>query len=1018
MDDKAEVSSETEFEKKRKSLNKSKSKESDMAETESSNENIIIRSRKNKSSNSSLKKRVKTRQLDANLIEGSGNECIESEVVGKKSSSSKKTLHTNYSRAVNLESDSDVSRDNIDSQDSDDERVELPKFLFGGESNSDSDNENESNKSIDSDIRREYNLDGEDVAEFADDDVPGDECRASETESSDPDDDGSDLLDFVVDDDEDEEAEEENEEDEDEGEQEETQTVENEEDLNNEEDANTDDEEEEVVVDEEAADEDEEMEVVEEVDSIEEKEQSEDEQESVEKAHKSLDTSKKGMNKSRKSADSSLTQTTENNKGKKRRLKADMSLTEKDENECNLSTVSLSTSLKGKKSKQKRVLNECTDDAKQLLNDSPIILNKKTEKLFKSMECSTPKTSSSKREKFSINQHTPDVSLEASCKNLSREIREGKEDTYPDKEEVQDKAQKIEKNSKKLRKLKDKENLVHRSLPSELNEVVGKTNVSRATSFKVTILNETAPIPYSESPTVTHLRKEKLNDSAPELKLSSKSRRKSINSSTNNESSNSLKEIEEKNAAVEEQAEEFTTEVNDSLKKKLLKVADNILESDRQKKHKKRKQVAVEQNSVQFFEVNFEENIDSRITKKKQQRDDSTGIVVENEEEEETSVDKKKKKKKKKKVVSMEVDEPVVKESSENLIETDLENNNEPIHNDEKKKKKKGKKSKDSTESQLPAKKKAKNEKKIAVPYEEVSVTKVSKKRQKLSEDVARENEQVSIEKVPKKKQKLSKDAALEQEEASDKKLRKKKQKLSSNDSNSQVEEPSPKKLSKKKGKLSSENVSKHKAKFVMAAVKSQQAGDVASDSDEGPEVVAFSKARDEALGMIKRTADGIKANKEIKKKKQREHLERMQAEKEIKMKKSKVVELQKKSVKRLPDEVLENLSDIPSKPLKKRKLCQFDDEVLPSRSILNFMDKETRDIRIEDDILSLPSSAGSTTHFDVVNLQKLKKKKKAAVVSFRQKMLARNSRHPVSAYLMYLEKQKASGKDKFCNKP
>ena len=1015
MDDKAEISSETEFEKKRKSLNKSKSKESDVTETESCNENIIIRSKKNKSSNSSSKKRVKTRHLDANLIEESDNECKEPEVTEKKSSYTKKKVHRNYG-VVDLESDSDASRDNIDSQDSEDESVGLPKFLFGGESNSDSDNENESNKSIDSDIRREYNLDGEEITEFADDDVPGDECRASETESSDPDDDGADLLDFVVDDDEDnedEEAEEENEEDEDEEEQKEIKIVENEEDLNNEEDANEDDEEEEVVVDEEVVDEDEdeEMEVIEEDDSIEEKEQSEDDQESVEKVHKSLDTSKKGMNKLRKSADSRLTPMTDNNKGKKRRLKTDMSLTEKDEKECNLSTVSLSTSLKRKKSKQKRVSNECTDDAKQLLNDSSIILNKKTEKLFKSMECSTPKTSSSKREKFNISQHTPDVALEASCKNLSREIREGKEDTCPDKGDVQAKAQKIEKSSKKLRKLKGKENLMHRSLPSELIELAEKANVSRVTSSKVAELNKTTPTPYSESPTVTHLRKERLHDSAPELKLSSKSRRKSINSSTKNESSNSLKEIEAETAATEEQAEESTTEVNDSLKTKVLKVADNILESDRQKKRKKRKQVAVEQVSVQFFQVNFDEDMDSRITKKKQQRDDSAAIVVENEEEEETSVDKKKKKKKKKKVVSREVDEPVVKETSENLIETDLENNNESMHNDEKKKKKKGKKIKDGIESQVPTKKKAKNEKKIAVQCEEVSVTKVSKKRQKWSEDVATESEQVSIEKVPKKKQKLSKDAALEQEEASPMKLRKKKQKLLSNDNNSLVEKSSPKKLSKKKDKLSSENVSKDKAKFAITATKSQQSGDVASDSDEGPEVVAFSKARDEALGMIKRTADGIKANKEIKKKKQREHLERMQAEKETKfqklesksqMKKSKVVEVQKTSVKRRSDDVLENLSDIPSKPLKKRKLCQFDDERL----------------QIEDDILSLPSSSGSTTQFDVVNLQKLKKKKKAAVVSFRQKMLARNSRHPVSAYLMYLEKQKASGKDKFCNKP
>ncbi|XP_076225072.1 uncharacterized protein LOC116424374 isoform X2 [Nomia melanderi] len=64
-----------------------------------------------------------------------------------------------------------------------------------------SSNSSKSDKSIDSDIEREYNLHGEEPSKFLDDDVPGDECRASETESSDPNDNGSDLADFVVNDD-------------------------------------------------------------------------------------------------------------------------------------------------------------------------------------------------------------------------------------------------------------------------------------------------------------------------------------------------------------------------------------------------------------------------------------------------------------------------------------------------------------------------------------------------------------------------------------------------------------------------------------------------------------------------------------------------------------------------------------------------------------------------------------------------------------------------------------------------
>ncbi|XP_076287133.1 uncharacterized protein LOC143212334 isoform X2 [Lasioglossum baleicum] len=80
-----------------------------------------------------------------------------------------------------------------------DEKDSLSKSPIGSPSNvSDS---SKTDESMDSDIEREYNLNGVEVCKFSDDDVPGDECRASETESSDPDDNGSDLADFVVNDD-------------------------------------------------------------------------------------------------------------------------------------------------------------------------------------------------------------------------------------------------------------------------------------------------------------------------------------------------------------------------------------------------------------------------------------------------------------------------------------------------------------------------------------------------------------------------------------------------------------------------------------------------------------------------------------------------------------------------------------------------------------------------------------------------------------------------------------------------
>lgn len=79
---------------------------------------------------------------------------------------------------------------------------------------------------------------------------------------------------------------------------------------------------------------------------------------------------------------------------------------------------------------------------------------------------------------------------------------------------------------------------------------------------------------------------------------------------------------------------------------------------------------------------------------------------------------------------------------------------------------------------------------------------------------------------------------------------------------------------------------------------------------------------------------------------------------------------------------------------------------------------KKIKNMFVEDDFTP-PSCAGSTTEFSVVDIETMKKKQKASkVTSFRRKMLNRNSRQPMSAYLMYLEKQKALGNDKFCNKP
>ncbi|XP_076247169.1 uncharacterized protein LOC143187083 isoform X2 [Calliopsis andreniformis] len=980
VNEELEKSNRTESAKKRKSLNKSKLEE---------NETGVKENAENQSSNRSSKKRIKPKQLDANVNQISDSETEIFKDDKKKNSSIKKTF-----QSLTVEgSDSDVNRSNVDSEDSQGESVTLPKFLFGRVSDSDTDNENESSQSIDSDIANEYNLSGKDTFQFSDDDVPGDDCRASETESSDPEDDGADLIDFVVDDDEVEEEEESEEEEGDGIEQEECEeekkdleieedeSEEEKEEIENGKDKNV--EESENDEDKEAAEEqDEEMQVEQEVDDVEEeieekmteKEENLEEEEHVQKANKSLDTSNK-KRKSRNSINS----------------KPDASLTDKGEKEHNVSNISLSSSLKMKKLKQKRMSNEVTDDIEQSLNKSPMILNKKLQKLNKSMECSTPKVNS-KQKRFSITLNALDVTDDII------------DDTRSQKKKVDDTTLKMENSSKKLKKIKDKENLMHRSLPSELIQLVEKTNVSKPISSKITNLNKTTVTPYSESPTVKHLRKDKLNDTAPELKLSDNFK-KLMNNSTI---------IQKENIDEEGSNSEATEKVNKSLEKKLLKVADNILKTDDQKKRKRRKKSKVDKTTpVQFIEDNLEENTDSSITKTKQNRSNSTGTPDGNDEQEEIPVDKKKRKKKKK--MQVEVTESVQEESHENVIETKTENNDE-MYNEVKKKKKKGKKLEHDDEIQISMKKKAKKEKKDGKP-QELSTEKLPKKKQKLSKEVLLQNEEMSIETVPKKKQKLLKDAAF-QDTTSIETLPKKKKKLSKAVDVANKED-SPKKLSKKKQKLSAENVSKSKEKSAPVTDTLQRSSNVVSDSDEGPEIVAFSKARDEALEMVKRASDSVKASKEIKKKKQQEHVERMLKEKEIKIqklesknlaKKSNKSEVEKRSIKRLPDEILENLSDVPSNPRKKRKLSKSDDQIIPSRSMFDLKTKGTKTVRVEDDFNSL-SSYGSTTQFDIVNLQKIKKKRKVPeIASFRQKMLARNSRQPVSAYLMYLEKQKASG--------
>ncbi|XP_053597100.1 dentin sialophosphoprotein [Microplitis demolitor] len=124
-----------------------------------------------------------------------------------------------------------------------------------------------------------------------------------------------------------------------------------------------------------------------------------------------------------------------------------------------------------------------------------------------------------------------------------------------------------------------------------------------------------------------------------------------------------------------------------------------------------------------------------------------------------------------------------------------------------------------------------------------------------------------------------------------------------------------------------------------------------------------------------------------------------------------------KNNLKRLSDDVIENLPDI--QPQKKIKLSSTTyEKIVPTKKMFDSKHPKPDNMIIETQQEFLPSSSnGGTTKFSVININKSKKqqsKKSAAAYSFRQRILGRNPRQPISAYLMYQQKKKTLSKDKY----
>ncbi|XP_070521593.1 putative leucine-rich repeat-containing protein DDB_G0290503 isoform X2 [Cardiocondyla obscurior] len=108
--------------------------------------------------------------------------------------------------------------------------------------------------------------------------------------------------------------------------------------------------------------------------------------------------------------------------------------------------------------------------------------------------------------------------------------------------------------------------------------------------------------------------------------------------------------------------------------------------------------------------------------------------------------------------------------------------------------------------------------------------------------------------------------------------------------------------------------------------------------------------------------------------------------------------------LKQLPQDVIDNLSDVPLRA-KKRQVLQNKKQLKPSVKI-----KKTKAIAKDNDNSLKLNTSDCATQFNLINIKDIKKQKMkgaATTASFRERMLNRNDREPISTYLMFRDKKK-----------
>lgn len=983
---------------RRKSLNKSSTKDSSSRQEDKVTQNISInKSREDysgkESDSTDVRKKSSKKKHSLNKSQNKDANTSESEEKNLSNLNAKTPTHLNDDESDNDDNSEIVipamdfecrsystiacmgSDPNEESSDESENSIGIPSFLFAANSDSNtdsstdvntsihSDSSSDVNTSIHSDIKREYNLDGKEQ-KFSDDNVPGDECRASESEVSDPDDDGSDLEDFIINDDEIEEEEDNEDDDDDDHEEKEESNSEEENEQNMEEveDAKEEEvdneseikqsvrEENKVAKKKEIKDKSYEQAYID-AENVEEKDERDDIlDEGGDIEEKSIKYTPLCFNTKMSSPEIKSTKIKRDIKKKKSDImenktilldtsNLDSSIKNKSCMQKNEDTILLDTPNSSIKKKKKSNVQFSPKDVIEQLNKSEITSTRKLSKSRLSMECSTPKldTYIRKYEEFNETLTIPKRILEIQDTKIDN-TKTALDTSLKKKKSKKDSILKEDISLREFNQIDNEKKLLNSSLPSDLAEAVKKAGLSKPKFSKMGELHKTINITHTESPTIRYLRKDKLSESVPALKLNTEidSEKKKLSPIKK------AKDIAQTKIELENDEKEIPNLITPS--------SDDTTQK-RRKKQKKRKAQTEDISSENITDkVLSQDMMESDAPKKKKRVKLAHLPIIENDTCKDSQINEKETKRKMKQLSIIEQDKNV---NEENVPQKNIRKNKTELAQ----RKKRNYEIVDSSEFDLSA---------------DIAIENKSK-RQKIAE-----SKEIVSEKLIKKKKREEKTSSL------------------------QI------------------GISKLKSDKSLASNKLQN---VASDTIKSKNA-AFTKARDEALEAIHAVEMRVRARKELKKKK-RENIENTIQEQVLKIpdikQRKKVVEKNNflpsstGRLKRLPDDVVENLTDLPTKAKKRQKLSRNQEQIMP---LSQHGSKSKATIAKNDGFLTL-STSGSTTQFTVINMRKAKKqssKSGSAAASFRQRMLDRNNRESVSAYKIYLEKQRATSKSRFFN--